>query len=137
MTSVLEPSLVARVPEPSPAVGVAETSSAAGAVTIEEVVELATGQYIDFPSVGITDLDAPKLPSNDREMLEVAMERMFAETSILETIALVSRALHQYDRAGSFAPPTASEVAEAVPEESAAGTESVAVVSAPSPTSEG
>jgi hypothetical protein len=67
----------------------------------------------------------------------VATERMFAEPSILETTASVSQALHQYERAGCFAPPVASEAAEAVPEESAAGTESVAVVSAPPPTSVG
>jgi hypothetical protein len=137
MTSVLEPSSTARVPEPSPAAevpepslaaGAAETSSAMGVVTVKEVMELATGRYKDFPAVRIVDLDAPELPSNDREMLEVATERMFAEPSILETIASVSRALHQYKRAGSFAPPAALEAVEAVPEEST-------VVSAP--TSEG
>jgi hypothetical protein len=116
MTSVSEPSLAARVPEPSPAAevdepssatGAAETSSTASAVSVEEVVELAMGRYIDFPSIGIIDLDAPELPSNDREMLEVSMERMFTEPSILETIASVSRALHQYESVGGFAPPTA------------------------------
>jgi hypothetical protein len=35
----------------------------------------------------------------------VATERMFAELSILETIALVSQVLHQYENAGGFAPP--------------------------------
>jgi hypothetical protein len=62
---------------------------------------------------------------------------MFAESSILKTIALVSQVLHQYERVGGFAPPTASEAAEPVPEASAAGTESVADASAPPPTSEG
>jgi hypothetical protein len=51
-------------------------------VTVEEVMVLATGRYIDFPGVGIVDLDAPELPSNDREMLEVATEWMFTEPSI-------------------------------------------------------
>jgi hypothetical protein len=56
------------VSEPSPAVGVsgppltaevAETSSARGALTTEEVMELATCRYIDFPRVGVIDLEAP------------------------------------------------------------------------------
>jgi hypothetical protein len=137
MTSVLEPSLAVRVPEPSPAAVVPKPSPAASAVIVEEVVELAMGWYIDFPSIGIVDVDAPKLPSNDREMLEVATERMFSEPSILEMIASVLRALHQYKRASSFAPPAASEAAEAIPEKSATGTESVAVMSAPPLISEG
>jgi hypothetical protein len=29
-----------------------------GAVTVEEMMELATSRYIDFPGVGIVDLDA-------------------------------------------------------------------------------
>jgi hypothetical protein len=73
---------------------VALTSSFAVTVTVEEVMELATSRYIDFPGVWIVELDASELPSNDREMLEVATERMFVEPSILETIASASRALH-------------------------------------------
>jgi hypothetical protein len=61
---------------------------------------------------------------------------MFVELSILETIASVSQALHQYERAGGFASSTVLETAEAVPEESTAGTESVSVMSALPPTSE-
>jgi hypothetical protein len=105
-----------------------------GSVIVEEVMELATSRYIDFPGVGIVDLDAPELLS---KVLEVATERMFAETTILETIASISRALHQYECAGGFTPSATPEVAEAVPEESTAGTESVTSVSAPLPTSEG
>jgi hypothetical protein len=112
-----------------------ETSSAAVTVTVEEVMELSTCQYVDFHGIGVVDLDALELPSNDREMLEVATEQMFTEPSILETIVSVSLALHQYECAGSFAPPAASEAAEAVPEESAADMESVAIVSASPPTS--
>jgi hypothetical protein len=56
---VSDPFSAAEVPDPSPATGAAETSSAAGAVTIEEVMELATSQYIDFPGVGVIDLEAP------------------------------------------------------------------------------
>jgi hypothetical protein len=70
-------------------------------------------------------------------MLEVATERMFTDPSILETIALVSRALHQYECAGGFTPPPpVSEAAKAVPKEFTTDTESVAVVSALPPTSE-
>jgi hypothetical protein len=137
MLSAPEPSPAAEVPKPSPTAGAVETSSVAGTVIVEEVMELATCRFIDFPSIGIIDLDAPELPSNDREMLKVATERMFVEPSILEKIALVPRVLHQYEHAGGFAPSAVPEAVEAVPEEPAAGTESVAVVSAPPPTSEG
>jgi hypothetical protein len=61
-----------------------------GAVTVEEVVELATSRYIDFPDVGVIGLEAPQLPG---KVLDVATERMFAESSILETITSVSQAL--------------------------------------------
>jgi hypothetical protein len=70
-------------------------------------------------------------------MLEVATERMFTEPSILDTIVSVASALHQYEGAGGSTLPAASEVAEGVLEESAAGTESAMVVSAPSPAREG
>jgi hypothetical protein len=99
---VPEPSPTAEVLEPSPAAGAAETSSAVGAVTVEEVMELATSRYIDFPGVGIIDLEAPHLPS---KVLDVTTERMFAEPSILEMIVSVSQVLHQYEHAGGFAPP--------------------------------
>jgi hypothetical protein len=92
---------------------------------------------VDFPGTGTIDLSAPKLPSNDREMLEVATERMFVEPSILDTIASVASALRQYEGVGGSAPPAVSEVAERVLKESTAGTKSVVVVSAPSPAWEG
>jgi hypothetical protein len=93
---VADPSPAAEAPEPSPAAEVpgpsaiaeaTETSSDVSTVTVEEVMELATSQYIDFPGVGVIDLEAPQLPEN---VLDVAMERMFAELSIMETIASVS-----------------------------------------------
>jgi hypothetical protein len=87
---------------------------------------------VDFPGIRTIDLDAPKLPSNDREMLEVATERMFTEPSILDTITSVASALRQYKGASSSAPPAASEAAVEVFEESAAGTES-AVDASPTP----
>jgi hypothetical protein len=100
-------------------------------------MELATCQYVDFPGIGIVDLDAPELPSNDREMLEVVTEQMFAKPSILETVASVTLALRQYENAGGLAPPAVSEAAEAVPGEPAASAESAAVVHVPPPTREG
>jgi hypothetical protein len=41
------------------------------ALTVEEVMELATCRYIDFPGVGVIDLEAPQLPE---KVLEVATE---------------------------------------------------------------
>jgi hypothetical protein len=93
-------------------------------------MDLAMRRYVDFPGIGTVDLDALELPSNDREMLEVATERMFAEPSILKTIASVTLALRQYEGAGSSAPPAAPEVAEATPEEPVVGAELAAVVPA-------
>jgi hypothetical protein len=49
-------------------------SPAAGAASVEDVIDLAACRYEDFPSIGTVDLDAPKLPSNNREMLEVTTE---------------------------------------------------------------
>jgi hypothetical protein len=70
-----------------------EPSSAVGVASVEDVMDLAACQYVDFPGIGTIDLDAPELPSNDREMLEVAIEQMFAEPSILETITSVASVL--------------------------------------------
>jgi hypothetical protein len=84
------------VPEPSPA---------AGTVSSEDVMDLAACQYVDFPGIGTIDLDAPELPINDWEMLEVATERMFTELSILDTIASVASALRQYEGAAARHPP--------------------------------
>jgi hypothetical protein len=52
-------------PEPSPA---------AGAASVEDVMDLAACRYMDFPGIETINLDAPELPSNDREMLSVATE---------------------------------------------------------------
>jgi hypothetical protein len=70
-------------------------------------------------------------------VLDVATERMFTELTIMETIASVSRALHEYERSSGFAPPAMSEAVEAVPEGPAAGTESAIDAPTPPPTSEG
>jgi hypothetical protein len=85
-----EPSPTAEVPGPSATTEVAESSSARDSLTVEEVMELATCWYIDFPGVGVIDLEAPQLP---KKVLEVATKRMFAEPSIMDTIASVLKAL--------------------------------------------
>jgi hypothetical protein len=79
---------------------VAETSSAQDALTAEEVMELATCRYIDFPGIRVMDLEAPQLLE---KVFKVAAERMFNEPTIMETIASVSKALEEYKRTGGFA----------------------------------
>jgi hypothetical protein len=128
VVEVPEPSPAAEVPGPSLTTEAAETYSVMGAVTVEEVMELAMCRYIDFPGVGVIDLKAPQLLE---KVLDVATERMFAEPSIMETIASVSQALEQYEPTSGFARSAVPKAAETVPEESAAGTESVADASAP------
>jgi hypothetical protein len=69
-------------------------------------------------------------------VLEVATEQMFAEPSIMETIPLVSKALQEYERGGSFTPAAVEEATEAALKAPAAGMESVANAFAPPPNSE-
>jgi hypothetical protein len=82
-----------------------EPFPAAGAASIEDVMDMAACRYVDFPGIGTINLDAPELPDNNRELLEAATERMFTEPTILETIASVALALRQYESAGGSAPP--------------------------------
>jgi hypothetical protein len=125
---VPEPSPVAEVPGPFPTAEVAETSSVRGAVTVEEVMELATCRYIDFPGVGVIDIEVPQLPE---KVLEVATERMFSEPSIMETIALVSKALHEYDHAGGYTPVVAAKAMDAALKAPVASMEPTADTSVP------
>jgi hypothetical protein len=104
--------MMSTTPDPSPV---------AGAASVEDVMDLAACRYVDFPGIGTIDLDTPKLPGNDRELLEAVMDQMFSKPMILETIASVASALHQYEGAGGSAPPAVPEAAEGVLEESAAG----------------
>jgi hypothetical protein len=71
---VPEPSPAAEVPGPPQTAEVAETSSARDALTAEEVMKLATCRYIDFPGIGVIDLEAPQLLEKVFES-----ERMFNE----------------------------------------------------------
>jgi hypothetical protein len=100
-------------------------------------MDWSSSRYVDFPSIGSIDLDASKLPRNGREILDVATEQMFTDPSILDAIASVASALCQEEGAGSSAPPAAPEAAKGVLGESTAGTESVAIMSPPTPTVEG
>jgi hypothetical protein len=62
---------------------------------------------------------------------------MFNEPTIMEMISLVSKALQEYEHAGSFAPAVAAETADAALETPAAHVEPIADASAPPPTDEG
>jgi hypothetical protein len=68
---------------------------------------------------------------------EVASERMFNEPTIMETIALVSKALQEYECAGSFALVIAADTGYAVLIEPAAHVESTTDASTLPPVSEG
>jgi hypothetical protein len=79
------------------------------------MMDLEMCQYIDLPGVGVIDLEAPQLPEKE---YDEAAERRSNESTIMETIASVSKALQEYERAGVFAPATAEDmedVALAVP----------------------
>jgi hypothetical protein len=89
-------------PEPSPA---------AGAASVEDVMDLTACRFVHFPGIGTNDFNAPELPDNDRKLLEAATERMFAELMILETIASVASTLRQYEGAGNSTLPTTPEAA--------------------------
>jgi hypothetical protein len=60
---------------------------------------------MDFPGIRIIDLDATELPSNNREILEVAIEWMFADPSILDAIMSVPLMPHQDEGTSGLAPP--------------------------------
>jgi hypothetical protein len=129
----LEPSPVAEVPGSFVTTEVAESFATRDTLTVEKVMELATCRYIDFPGVGVIDLEAPQLPE---KVLEVAKERMFTEPSIMDTIASVSKALQEYERTGGFAPAVTVEVTDAAREEPAASSGPSTDALAPPPASE-
>jgi hypothetical protein len=130
---VPEPSFVAEVPGPLVAAEVAESSSARDAITVEELMELATCWYIDFLDVEVIDLEAPQLPE---KVLEVATERMFSEPSIMDTITSVLKALQEYERVGGFAPAVAVGATDAALEAPATNMEPTADASVLPPAGE-
>jgi hypothetical protein len=83
-------------------------------VTKVSSVTSKSSQIANFLVV-VINLEAPQLLE---KVYEVAAERMFNEPTIMETIASVSKALQEYERAGGFAPAIAADakdVALAVP----------------------
>jgi hypothetical protein len=152
MASALEPAQVqamtsllftAEVPVPSPAVKVqsplpttevAESSSIRVSLTVEEMMDLEMCQYIDFPGVWVIDLEAPQLPEKE---YEVATELRSNEPTVMETIVSVSKALQEYEHAGSFSSAAAIDAGDAVLAAPAAHVEPTTEASVPPQVDEG
>jgi hypothetical protein len=113
---------------PSPTAEVAESSSVRVALTGEEMMDLATCRYIDFPGVRVIDLEEPQLSEKE---YEVATEWRFNEPTIMEMIVSVSKALQDYERTGGFASATAADAEDAALAAPVAHMESTADASAP------
>jgi hypothetical protein len=103
------PSPVAEASGPPPTAEVAETSSDQITLTAEEVMELATCRYIDFPDVGVIDLEGPQYSEKGYEAAE---ERMLNVLTIRETLASVSKALQEYESANGFSSVAGAEAAD-------------------------
>jgi hypothetical protein len=91
---------------PPPTVEVAESSSDRVSLTIEEMMDLETWWYIDFPGVGVIDLEAPQLPEKE---YEVAAKLRPNEPTIMEMIVSVSKALQEYELVSGFASAAAAD----------------------------
>jgi hypothetical protein len=61
-----------------------ETPAAATALSIMGAEDMSMSRYLSIPGIGIINLDATELPSNDQEILEVVKDRVFADPSVLE-----------------------------------------------------
>jgi hypothetical protein len=59
-------------------------------LTVEEMMDLETCQYIDLHGIGMIDLEAPQLPEKE---YGAAAERRSNELTIMELIASVLKAL--------------------------------------------
>jgi hypothetical protein len=92
---------------PPPTAEVVESSSARVSLTVEEMMDLETCRYIDLPGVGVIDLEAPQLPEKE---CDTVAEQRSNEPTIMETIASVSKALQEYERASGFAPAAAEDM---------------------------
>jgi hypothetical protein len=82
----------------------------------------------------VIDLEEPQL---SEKVYEVAAERMFNEPTIMETIASVSKALQEYERAGGFAPAVAADATETAPAPPEAHVETTTDAPTPPPVNEG
>jgi hypothetical protein len=87
----------------------AETSSDQITLTAEEVMELATYWYIDFPSVRVIDLEGPQYSEKG---FKAAEERVSNAPTIKETLASVSKALQEYESADGFSSAAGAEAAD-------------------------
>jgi hypothetical protein len=104
------PSPVAEASSPPPTAEVAETSSDQITLTAKEVMELATCRYIDFPDVGVIDLEGPQYSEKGYKAVE---EWMSNAPMITETLASVSKALQEYESTGGFSSAAGAEAAVA------------------------
>jgi hypothetical protein len=132
-----------------------ETSSAETASSIGGAEDMLMSRYLSILGIGIIDLDATELLSNDREILDAVMDRVFIDPSLLEpevpeaaasvaatsvdmgtssgaalasdAVVLELPALHQDGDVGGSAPFAAPEAAEGVLGESVAGAESAVI----------
>jgi hypothetical protein len=113
---------------------VAESSSARVSLTVDEMMDMETCRYIDFPGVGVIDLEVPQLLEKE---YEVAVERRSNEPTIMETIVSVSKALQEYERAGGFASAVVADAENVALAAPAAREETREDASAPSHVDEG
>jgi hypothetical protein len=61
-----------------------ETPAAAIAPTVEGAEDAPMSGSWSIPGIRVIDLDATELPSNDREVFEAVVERVFANPAVLE-----------------------------------------------------
>jgi hypothetical protein len=61
-----------------------ETPAAATAPSIEGAEDAPPSSCWSIPGIGIIDLDATELPSNNQEIFEAVVDRVFADPSVLE-----------------------------------------------------
>jgi hypothetical protein len=115
--------------------GVPESSTTVTATPIEGVEDMLMSWYQTIPGIGTIDLDAAEIPSNDREILEAMIERVLADTLLLDAIVLDPLVSRQDGDVGGSVNSTAPEAAEEVLGESAVGVESAAME--PPPTTAG
>jgi hypothetical protein len=113
---------------------VAESSSIRVSLTVEEMMDLETCRYIDFPSVWVIDLEVPQLPEKE---YEVVAEWRSNEPTIMETIASVLKAPQEYERAGGVASAAATDAEDVALAAPAARMEPTKDASAPPYVDEG
>jgi hypothetical protein len=119
---------------PPPTAEAVEYSSARVSFMVEEMMDLKTCRYIDFPGVGVIDLEAPQLPEKE---YAAAVERRSNMPMIMETIVSVSKVLQEYEHASGFASAAATDAEDVALATPAARVEPTEDVSAPPHVDEG